>query len=149
VFIKIRFTVLTEVTMKIAIFWDVTPCGLVNVYREGGSRFLRHIWYTYTRLHGIISKKMVFFIKIDAFLMIDLVRQRLGLVLHGYPVNCMYILCLLLLVVLKLKGQVMSVMYRFRAKSREWVWLRTSAFAFLNPYTDDVEYIVCTNTSAK
>jgi aryl hydrocarbon receptor nuclear translocator len=56
---------------------------------------------------------------------------------------------LLLLAVLKLKGQVMSVMYRFRAKSREWVWLRTSAFAFLNPYTDDVEYIVCTNTSAK
>nr|CAD7438078.1 unnamed protein product [Timema bartmani] len=51
--------------------------------------------------------------------------------------------------VLKLKGQVMSVMYRFRAKNREWVWLRTSAFAFLNPYTDDVEYIVCTNTSAK
>ncbi|XP_075217529.1 aryl hydrocarbon receptor nuclear translocator homolog tgo isoform X3 [Lycorma delicatula] len=51
--------------------------------------------------------------------------------------------------VLKLKGQVMSVMYRFRAKSREWVWLRTSAFAFLNPYTDEVEYIVCTNTTAK
>lgn len=40
-------------------------------------------------------------------------------------------------------------MYRFRAKNREWVWLRTSAFAFLNPYTDDVEYIVCTNTTAK
>ncbi|RZF43984.1 hypothetical protein LSTR_LSTR007256 [Laodelphax striatellus] len=51
--------------------------------------------------------------------------------------------------VLKLKGQVMSVMYRFRAKNREWVWLRTSAFAFLNPYTDEVEYIVCTNTTAK
>ncbi|XP_044257700.1 aryl hydrocarbon receptor nuclear translocator homolog isoform X1 [Tribolium madens] len=51
--------------------------------------------------------------------------------------------------VLKLKGQVLSVMYRFRAKNREWVWLRTSAFAFLNPYTDDVEYIVCTNTTAK
>lgn len=51
--------------------------------------------------------------------------------------------------VLKLKGQVMSVMYRFRAKNREWVWLRTSAFAFLNPYTDDVEYIVCTNSTAK
>jgi len=44
---------------------------------------------------------------------------------------------------------VMSVMYRFRSKSRDWVWLRTSAFAFLNPYTDEVEYIVCTNTSAK
>ncbi|XP_064459399.1 aryl hydrocarbon receptor nuclear translocator homolog isoform X1 [Ornithodoros turicata] len=51
--------------------------------------------------------------------------------------------------VLKLKGQVMSVMYRLRAKNREWVWLRTSSFAFLNPYTNDVEYIVCTNTSAK
>lgn len=51
--------------------------------------------------------------------------------------------------VLKLKGQVLSVMYRFRAKNREWVWLRTSAFAFLNPYTDEVEYIVCTNTTAK
>ncbi|XP_066952979.1 aryl hydrocarbon receptor nuclear translocator homolog isoform X4 [Macrobrachium rosenbergii] len=51
--------------------------------------------------------------------------------------------------VLKLKGQVMSVMYRFRGKNREWVWLRTSAFAFLNPYTDDIEYIVCTNTAAK
>lgn len=50
---------------------------------------------------------------------------------------------------IKLKGQVMSIMYRFRSKSREWVWLRTSAFAFLNPYTDDIEYIVCTNTSAK
>lgn len=48
-----------------------------------------------------------------------------------------------------MKGQVVSVMYRFRAKNREWVWLRTSAFSFLNPYTDDVEYIVCTNTNAK
>lgn len=51
--------------------------------------------------------------------------------------------------VLKLKGQVVSVMYRFRAKNRDWVWLRTSAFAFLNPFSDDVEYIVCTNSHAK
>lgn len=51
--------------------------------------------------------------------------------------------------VLKLKGQVMSAMHRFRAKNREWVWLRTSAYAFLNPYNDEVEYIVCTNTTAK
>ncbi|XP_050666442.1 aryl hydrocarbon receptor nuclear translocator homolog isoform X2 [Leptidea sinapis] len=50
--------------------------------------------------------------------------------------------------VLKLKGQIISLMYRFRTKSREWVWLRTSAFAFLNPYNDEVEYIVCTNTLA-
>lgn len=40
-------------------------------------------------------------------------------------------------------------MYRFRAKNREWFWLRTSAFSFLNPYTDEVEYIVCTNTAVK
>nr|XP_018902279.1 PREDICTED: aryl hydrocarbon receptor nuclear translocator homolog isoform X1 [Bemisia tabaci] len=52
--------------------------------------------------------------------------------------------------VLKLKGQVMSVIYRFRVRNRnDYVWLRTSAFAFLNPYTDDIEYIVSTNTLAK
>ncbi|CAB0002153.1 unnamed protein product [Nesidiocoris tenuis] len=51
--------------------------------------------------------------------------------------------------VAKLKGQVISVMYRFRAKHGGWTWLRTSAFAFLNPYTDEVEYIVCTNSPAK
>ena len=38
---------------------------------------------------------------------------------------------------------------RFRAKSGEWVWLRTSAFTFVNPYTDEIEYIVCTNSPAK
>jgi hypothetical protein len=90
-----------------------------------------------------------FFHKSCWFFLTDWLPQRLGLVIDEFLVNCIYVLCLLLLVVLKLKGQVMSVMYRFRAKSREWVWLRTSAFAFLNPYTDDVEYIVCTNTSAK
>lgn len=51
--------------------------------------------------------------------------------------------------VLKKRGQVMTLVYRFRAKSREWVYLRTSSFAFLNPYTDDVEYIVATNSLAK
>ena len=51
--------------------------------------------------------------------------------------------------VLKLKGQVMSIMYRFQAKNSEWVWLRTSSFSFQNPYTDEVEYIVCTNGLAK
>jgi aryl hydrocarbon receptor nuclear translocator len=42
-----------------------------------------------------------------------------------------------------------SVMYRFRSKNRDWIWLRTQAYAFLNPYTDEVEYIVCTNSSSK
>ena len=36
----------------------------------------------------------------------------------------------------------MTLMYRFRSKLGEWIWLRTQAFAFLNPYTDEIEYIV-------
>ncbi|XP_055378421.1 aryl hydrocarbon receptor nuclear translocator homolog [Condylostylus longicornis] len=51
--------------------------------------------------------------------------------------------------VLKQKGQMFSLMYRFRAKNREYIWLRTQAYAFMNPYTDEVEYIVCTNSSGK
>ena len=55
--------------------------------------------------------------------------------------------------VVKMKGQVMNFMYRFRVKApgggQEWMWLRTSAFAFLNPYTDDIEYVVCTNSTAQ
>jgi aryl hydrocarbon receptor nuclear translocator len=51
--------------------------------------------------------------------------------------------------VIKMKGQVFTFMYRFRAKNGEWVWLRTSAFTFVNPYTDEIEYIVCTNSPAK
>ena len=56
-----------------------------------------------------------------------------------------------------MKGQVYSFMYRFRTKSgsgagadsASWLWIRTSAFAFVNPYTDEMEYIVCTNSLAK
>ncbi|XP_042899578.1 aryl hydrocarbon receptor nuclear translocator homolog isoform X2 [Parasteatoda tepidariorum] len=44
--------------------------------------------------------------------------------------------------VLKLKGQVVSVMYRFQDKNKQWIWLRTSSFVFLNPYTNEMEYIV-------
>jgi len=51
--------------------------------------------------------------------------------------------------VIKMKGQPMTMGYRFRAKNNSWIWLRTSAFAFLNPYTDEIEYIVCTNSLAK
>lgn len=47
--------------------------------------------------------------------------------------------------VMKLKGQTLSVRYRFRAKEGSWVWLRTSCHSFQNPYTDEAEYIVCTN----
>uniref|UniRef100_A0A8C9TZH7 Aryl hydrocarbon receptor nuclear translocator 2 n=1 Tax=Scleropages formosus TaxID=113540 RepID=A0A8C9TZH7_SCLFO len=49
--------------------------------------------------------------------------------------------------VVKLKGQVLSVMYRFRMKTREWMLIRTSSFTFQNPYSDEIEYIICTNTN--
>ncbi|XP_028999915.1 aryl hydrocarbon receptor nuclear translocator 2 [Betta splendens] len=51
--------------------------------------------------------------------------------------------------VVKLKGQVLSVMYRFRVKNREWMLIRTSSFTFQNPYSDEIEYIICTNTNVK
>ncbi|KTF98521.1 hypothetical protein cypCar_00018373, partial [Cyprinus carpio] len=43
--------------------------------------------------------------------------------------------------------QVLSVMYRFRMKNREWMLIRTSSFTFQNPYSDEIEYIICTNTN--
>uniref|UniRef100_A0A8C9TT61 Aryl hydrocarbon receptor nuclear translocator 2 n=1 Tax=Scleropages formosus TaxID=113540 RepID=A0A8C9TT61_SCLFO len=49
--------------------------------------------------------------------------------------------------VVKLKGQVVSVMYRFRLKTRDWMLIRTSSFTFQNPYSDEIEYIICTNTN--
>lgn len=49
----------------------------------------------------------------------------------------------------KLKGQVLSVMYRFRSKSREWIWIRTSSFTFQNPFSEEIEYIICTNVNVK
>uniref|UniRef100_W5MHU6 Aryl hydrocarbon receptor nuclear translocator n=1 Tax=Lepisosteus oculatus TaxID=7918 RepID=W5MHU6_LEPOC len=49
--------------------------------------------------------------------------------------------------VIKLKGQVLSVMFRFRSKSREWVWMRTSSFTFQNPFSEEIEYIICTNAN--
>ena len=49
------------------------------------------------------------------------------------------------LIVMKLKGQTLSVRYRFRAKDGNWVLLRTSCHSFQNPYTDEAEYIVCSN----
>ncbi|XP_076826647.1 aryl hydrocarbon receptor nuclear translocator isoform X3 [Brachyhypopomus gauderio] len=49
--------------------------------------------------------------------------------------------------VVKLRGQVLSVMFRFRAKSREWIWMRTSSFTFQNPFSEEIEYIICTNAN--
>ena len=53
---------------------------------------------------------------------------------------------------LKLKGQVNNAMCRFQSKehpgqSLNYVWIRTSSFAFINPYSNEVEYIVSTNSN--
>uniref|UniRef100_A0A669B7P8 Aryl hydrocarbon receptor nuclear translocator n=1 Tax=Oreochromis niloticus TaxID=8128 RepID=A0A669B7P8_ORENI len=49
--------------------------------------------------------------------------------------------------VIKLKGQVLSVMFRFRTKSREFIWMRTSSFTFQNPFSEEIEYVICTNVN--
>ncbi|XP_061885662.1 aryl hydrocarbon receptor nuclear translocator isoform X1 [Entelurus aequoreus] len=51
--------------------------------------------------------------------------------------------------VMKLKGQVLSVMFRFRSKLNEWIWMRTSSFTFQNPFSEEIEYIICTNVNVK
>ena len=47
--------------------------------------------------------------------------------------------------VLKLKGQYVLCYYKIKAKNDLYVELKTTCYAFINPYTNDVEYIVCTN----
>uniref|UniRef100_A0A8C4S4D2 Aryl hydrocarbon receptor nuclear translocator n=1 Tax=Erpetoichthys calabaricus TaxID=27687 RepID=A0A8C4S4D2_ERPCA len=49
--------------------------------------------------------------------------------------------------VMKLKGQVLSVMFRFRTKNQDWIWIRTSSFTFQNPFSEEIEYIICTNSN--
>ena len=38
-----------------------------------------------------------------------------------------------------------TVRYRFVSRDRNWVWLAMKAFSFRNPYSKQVEYIICTN----
>ncbi|XP_077062972.1 aryl hydrocarbon receptor nuclear translocator isoform X3 [Siphateles boraxobius] len=49
--------------------------------------------------------------------------------------------------VVKLRGQVLSVMFRFQSKSREWIWMRMSSFTFQNPFSEEIEYIISTNAN--
>ncbi|XP_033645859.1 aryl hydrocarbon receptor nuclear translocator-like protein 1 isoform X3 [Asterias rubens] len=44
------------------------------------------------------------------------------------------------------KEKILTNAYRLRAKNGVFVQLRTKMFCFRNPWTKDVEYIVCTNT---
>jgi hypothetical protein len=76
----VRFQVLTASSMEKTVFWDMTPCSLVEVDRLfSGAQCLHHnLWLCWqyvrlkrlsasTRLHGVISQKTVFF-------MLDAVR---------------------------------------------------------------------------
>lgn len=47
-----------------------------------------------------------------------------------------------------LRGQTVSGVLRFRTKTKEWAPIKIQSYAFVNPYSNDVEYIVCTNTLA-
>jgi hypothetical protein len=87
----LRFEVLTEVTMKSIIFWDITPCNPLKVnWRFGGTRlhlqglaatcyalvsflsysstlqdwgnmFLRNVGWLPTDYHSVISQKIILF----------------------------------------------------------------------------------------
>ncbi|XP_038047672.1 protein cycle-like [Patiria miniata] len=48
--------------------------------------------------------------------------------------------------VLLAKEKILTNVYRLRAKNGVFVQLQTRMFCFRNPWTKDVEYIVCTNT---
>jgi len=50
--------------------------------------------------------------------------------------------------VVNMRGQSVSAMYRFRMENNDWAQLKVQSYAFLNPYTNDVEYIVCTHSLA-
>jgi hypothetical protein len=65
-----RFKVLTAVSMKMAVFWDVAPCSLVEVHRHFRGPCCLHnerdaplkLRSPSTGLHGEISQKAVIFI---------------------------------------------------------------------------------------
>lgn len=45
-----------------------------------------------------------------------------------------------------LRGQAVTAVVRIRTDDNNWAQIKTQSYAFLNPYSNDVEYIVCTNT---
>jgi hypothetical protein len=70
--LKVRFQILSS-SMKMVVFWDVAPCGLVELdwcFRGGyclchqGDALLKY-WSTSTRLHGATSQKAAIFVYIE------------------------------------------------------------------------------------
>lgn len=46
---------------------------------------------------------------------------------------------------MKQRTPMPTVHYRFLSKDKKWVWLAMKAFSFVNPFSHQVEYVVCTN----
>lgn len=46
---------------------------------------------------------------------------------------------------MKQRSPMPTVHYRFLSKDKKWVWLAMKAFSFVNPFSHQVEYVVCTN----
>lgn len=45
-----------------------------------------------------------------------------------------------------LKGQVVNTNARIKSKIKDWEMLKLSLYAFINPYSEEIEFILCTNT---
>jgi aryl hydrocarbon receptor nuclear translocator len=46
---------------------------------------------------------------------------------------------------MKQRGPMPTVHYRFLSKNQKWIWLAMKAFSFINPFSQHIEYVVCTN----
>ena len=49
------------------------------------------------------------------------------------------------LLAMKRRTPMPTVEYRFLTKNQKWLWLAMKAFSFINPFSQQVEYVVCTN----
>ena len=50
---------------------------------------------------------------------------------------------------MKRRTPMPTVKYRVLSKAQKWVWLAMKAFSFINPFSQQVEYVVCTNVAMR
>ena len=62
-------------------------------------------------------------------------------------VCCIYCVIFKFSIAMKQRGPMPTVHYRFLAKNQKWIWLAMKAFSFINPFSQQVEYVVCTNVA--